>query len=191
MWNIGVDDVQEYWNVLENKLINIVDEIVPLKTFEGHVVKEITPKFIKNKINKRNRLLKCFKRRPSIELKTRISNLNFEIRTHFFTKKRFNVRKGILPNNSKTLWHAVKVAKNVSESKITSNMSINNIPVSSDEISDRFAEFFERKVLDIVSSTKVNQNVHNGSRKIYATYSMFMTRVNIKACIKDLKLKKH
>ena len=71
------------------------------------------------------------------------------------------------------------------------NMSLNNIPVSSDEISDRFAEFFERKVLDIVSSTKVNQNVHNGSRKIYATYSMFMTRVNIKACIKDLKLKKH
>ena len=49
-----------------------------------HVVKEITPKFIKNKINKRNRLLKCFKRRPSIELKTRISNLNFEIRTQIF-----------------------------------------------------------------------------------------------------------
>ena len=63
-------------------------------------------------------------------------------------------------------------------------MSLNNIPVSSDEISDRFAEFFEKKVLDIVSSTKVNQNVHNGSRKIYATDSMFMTRVNIKACIK-------
>ena len=111
-WSIGVDDVQEYWNVLENKLINIVDEIVPLKTFELHVVKEITPKFIQNKINKRNRLLKCFLHRPNIELKTRISNLNFEIRTHFFTKKRFNVRKGILPNNSKSLWQAVKVAKN-------------------------------------------------------------------------------
>ena len=148
-----------------------------------HVVKEITPKFIKNKINKRNRLLKCFKRHPSIELKTKISNLNFEIRTNFFTKKQFNVRKGILPNNSKSLWHAVKFAKNVSESKIPSNMSLNNFPVSSDEISDRFAEFFERKVLDIVSSTKVNQNVHNGSRKIYATDSMFMARVNIKACI--------
>ena len=53
-------------------------------------------------------------------------------------------------------------------------MSLNNIPVSSLVLSDRFAEFFERKVLDIVSSTKVNQNVHNGSRKIYATDSMFM-----------------
>ena len=48
-WNIGVDDVQEYWNVLENKLINIVDEIVPPKTFEGHVVKEITLSLSKTK----------------------------------------------------------------------------------------------------------------------------------------------
>ena len=80
------------------------------------------------KINRRNRLLKCFKCNPNTELKTRISNLNFEIRAHFFTKKRLNVCKGILPNNSKSLWHAVKVAKNISESIIPSNMSLNIIP---------------------------------------------------------------
>ena len=48
-WNINVDDVQEFWNILENKLINIVDEIVPPKTFEGHVVKEITLSLSKTK----------------------------------------------------------------------------------------------------------------------------------------------
>jgi hypothetical protein len=32
-WNIGVSDVQGYWNCFENKLINIVDQIVPLRTF--------------------------------------------------------------------------------------------------------------------------------------------------------------
>ena len=63
-WNINFDDVQEYWNTLENKIIVIVDEIVPLKTYIGHVIKESTPKLIKNKINKRNRLLKSFKMSP-------------------------------------------------------------------------------------------------------------------------------
>ena len=29
-WNIGVDDVQEFWCIFENKLIKVVDTIVPM-----------------------------------------------------------------------------------------------------------------------------------------------------------------
>ena len=39
-------------------LIKIIDEIVPLVDFQGNIIKDITPKPIKNKINRRNRLLK-------------------------------------------------------------------------------------------------------------------------------------
>ena len=53
-WNIDIIDVQQYWNVFENKLINVVDEIVPLVEFAGNVIKEKPPRLIKNKINKRN-----------------------------------------------------------------------------------------------------------------------------------------
>ena len=38
-WNIDIDDVQNYWNAFENRLINIVDEIVPLAAFSGKVIK--------------------------------------------------------------------------------------------------------------------------------------------------------
>ena len=55
--NIEVEDVQQYWNVFENKIIKIIDEIVLMTNFEGDVIKEKTPKNIKNKISRRNRLL--------------------------------------------------------------------------------------------------------------------------------------
>ena len=110
-WNTNIDMVQEFWNEFENKLIIVVDEIVPIRDFDENVIKEPTPKLVKNKINKRNRLLKAFRKRPNLELKCRISNLNCEICAHFFHIRKFKVRKGILPGNSKSLWHAVNIAK--------------------------------------------------------------------------------
>ena len=41
-------------------LVKVVDEIVPMTVFDGNVIKENTPKIIKNKINKCNRQLKSF-----------------------------------------------------------------------------------------------------------------------------------
>ena len=63
-WKIEINDVQQYWNVFESKLIKIIDDIVPLVDYVNDVIKEKTPKLIKNKINKRNRLLKNLKKRP-------------------------------------------------------------------------------------------------------------------------------
>ena len=55
-WRIEIDDVQQFWNVFENRLIKVIDEIVPLVEYHGNIIKEITLRPIKNKINKRNRL---------------------------------------------------------------------------------------------------------------------------------------
>ena len=52
-WNIEIPVVQQFWNVFENLLINVVDEIVPLNVFEGNIIKNNTPRAIKNKINKK------------------------------------------------------------------------------------------------------------------------------------------
>ena len=86
-WDIDIEDVQGFWNEFEKKLIHVVDNIVPLKEFSLDLIAEKPDKIIKNKINKRNRFLKQFKLRPNIELKRKIANLNFEIKSHFFTKK--------------------------------------------------------------------------------------------------------
>ena len=81
--------------MFESKLIRIVDGIVPLAEFCLNTIVEKPKKVIKNKINRRKRLLKQFKSRPSVDLKSRISNLNQEIRSHFFVKTKFKVRKDI------------------------------------------------------------------------------------------------
>ena len=82
-WNIGVDDVQQYWNIFEDRLIKIIDSLVPLVDHHNNVIKEKVPWNIKNKINKRNRLLKSFKRNPTIERKKTITDLNCEIKNCF------------------------------------------------------------------------------------------------------------
>ena len=86
-WDIKIDNVQQYWNVFEGLLIGIIDEIVPLTEFSSNVITDSPPKSVKNKINKRNRLLKSFKKKPTQELKQKITDLNCEIRSHFFTRK--------------------------------------------------------------------------------------------------------
>ena len=99
------------------------------------------------------------------------------------------MRKGILPGNSKSLWKAVKIAKNVSPTSIPINMKINNTVIPSHNVADSFAIFFEKKVAKIVGETVVNQNVYNGRRKLMADSSMFMTSLKITECVKDLKFK--
>ena len=158
-WDFGIENVQDFWNVFENKLIKIIDELVPLTQFDGNIIKDKIPKLIKNKINKRNRLLKAYKLNPTLTMKNRVSNLNFEIRSHFFYKKKFAVRKGILPGNTSSLWKAVKIAKNVGYTVIPNNMTMNNVLVSGVNIAEHFAEFFDSKVGNIVLNLIPNSNL--------------------------------
>ena len=53
---------------------------------------------------------------------------------------------GILPGNSKSLWKAVKIAKNTGYSIIPNNMKLNNVDVFGQNIAEQFAGFFENKI---------------------------------------------
>ena len=144
---------------------------------------------MKNKINIRNRILKKFKSNPTLELKNRIKHLNCEIKLFYYSNKRFAVRKGLLPGNSKSLWRAVSIAKDIGHPTIPNNMLSNNVNVSGQEISEHFAKFFKKKVEDIVTEMNVDNNVYNGHRKITANELMFMSRSEIIESVKCLKIK--
>ena len=72
---------------------------------------------------------------------------------------------------------------------IPPNMKYHGIEVTSDEIAEVFAGFFDKKVVGIVESTSVDPGVYNGRQKIIATDEMFMTGDKILESIKGLKLK--
>ena len=80
-------------------------------------------------IFKRNRLLKSRKQNSSEQLKMKINNLNAEIKSFYFSKKRDSVRKGILPGNSRSLWSAVKLAKDIGTNEIPRNMMCSGVSV--------------------------------------------------------------
>ena len=65
-----------------------------------------------------------------------------------------------MPGNCKSLWQAVKLAKNQGPEALPPNMSVNGNQVPLNRLSDAFAEFFDRKVVGIVESTRVDQGVY-------------------------------
>ena len=188
-WEFDYDSVQDYWNHFENQLLGIVDSIIPYVEFKDNLVKSVTPPNIKNKINIRKRLLKKLKITPTLGLKTRIKNINAEIKIFFYSRKRISVRKGIMPGNSKSLWRAVSIAKDVGQPRIPVNMKYNNEIVTGVDVCESFVKFFEGKVNSIVSNVNIDPNIHNGGRKIFANDSMFMTREDIITSVKSLKTK--
>ena len=114
-WQIQNDDVQSYWNQFESTLIEIVDHLVPLEKTSTKCQKETPPQAIKTKINRRNRLIKKLKQNINNPNETRheLKTLNKEIKYFFHKQKIRKIRNGILPGNSKSLWNAVKVAKDI------------------------------------------------------------------------------
>ena len=80
------------------------------------------PPSIKRKLNLRRRLLKPMNNNASNELRNRIKNLNVEIKNHFDSKKTCSVRRKITPGNTKSLWDAVKLAKDINNPKLPNHM---------------------------------------------------------------------
>ena len=56
-------------------------------------------------------------------------------------------------------------------------------------MSEEFATMFERKIKDMITSTSINANVYNGTRKINEQEKNFMSSTNIRTAILSLKLK--
>ena len=153
-------------------------------------LKTTPPKHIKNKINKRNRLLKKLKSNPNPQsTRQTIKDLNNEIKSFYHKIKSKNVRKGIMPGNSKSLWDAVNKAKDINTNPMPDVLFENNVKLKLTEHATAFADFFSNKVKSIISQTVIDPNVYNGKAKINAHSKFFMTSTDIKECLKSIKTK--
>ena len=184
-------DVQSYWNQLEQKIIKIVDVLVPLELFSHNstVKSKCTPPFIKCKLNTRKRLLKRLRITRDPEIRNKIKNLNIEIKNYFTFEKRKQVRRGILPGNNRTLWKAVNIAKNLNSNELPPKMYKGGIEISNDNLPDVFAKFFDNKVKNIVNEMDVDVNVYNGKKKLASNNVNFMCENDVLNAIMSLKTK--
>jgi hypothetical protein len=103
--------------------------------------------------------------------------------------KRMRVRKGIIPGNTKSLWKAVKVAKDTNVEDIPSKMFKGDMEIETDQISDCFADYFCEKITLLSNDAQINPTVNNGRRKMDVIDENFMTEENIIRAVKSIKIK--
>ena len=94
-----------------------------------------------------------------------------------------------MPGSSKSLWTAVKLAKDIGAEQIPTKINLKGIPVEGSGISDCFATFFDEKIKNTVEKVEIDNDVYNGRAKMDASNLNFMTKPDIIACIKMLKVK--
>ena len=190
-FDIIADDVQSMWNRFENALLPIIDKLAPMTEFTNNsTVKSQNPSAaIKNKIHLRKRLLKTLEKKPSNPLRDRIKNLNIEIRHHFRSLKTKSIRRKITPGNSKSLWDAVRLAKNVNIQQLPQKMFKDNINIKNEDLPDEFANFFKSKVDNIVNAQIIKNDVFNGTQKLTPTDLDFMQESDVETAINSLKNK--
>ena len=85
-------------------------------------------------------------------------------KSFYFTQKRNSVRRNIIPGNSRSLWSAVNISKDIRPNEIPRNMYYKEKRIPEGEVANYFASFFEEKVEKIVKSAIINPDVYNGTR---------------------------
>ena len=73
--------------------------------------------------------------------------------------------------------------------KLPKDMFVQNVPITAGLLPDTFANFFDKKIQDIVGNTAVDDAVYNGRKIVTASNQMFMDRNSIRECVSTLKLK--
>ena len=95
----------------------------------------------------------------------------------------------IVPGNSKSLWNAVNLAKDINPNKIPPQMKHEGTLILNSDLSDAFADFFDMKVKNIVTSCKVEDDVYNGRKKLHCNDKNFINESNVQKALESIKIK--
>ena len=189
-WSIEDDSIQGAWNTFENKLINIVDTLIPYRMFFNNTTSKIQlPLEIKNKMNRRKRLLKSYQVYKNIATKELIRVLDKEIRYYFHVTKSKNVRRSIVPGNTQSLWRAVKIARDVNTNLLPGQMFEKKVQLDGENLPDVFASFFDTKIKNVMETVEIENDVYNGRKMVNSENKMFMGTKSIRSFIITLKPK--
>ena len=121
--------------------------------------------------------------------KLNANKLNKDIRSSLLDTKRKDVRKKIIPGNSKTLWDAAKIAMDKENIEIPDTVHYGQETYRGEDIPEAFAQYFKAKVNDITESTTIDDTVFNGTEQIQVHNEFFMDEIKIREIISTLKIK--
>ena len=189
-WQVEIDSVQEMWNTFEQSILTIVDTIAPLEALRNTTIKAKSCPLLRKNMNRRNYLLKKRKRTSQSDKdKRELEAMNKYIRNYHYEERRQKIRRKIKPGNTKSLWDAVKLAKDIEPTHLPTEMSKDGIIYNRKEMPSAFANHFISKVESLKTDLKISEAVHNGTKIIQSENSNFMTETEVSTCLKELKTK--
>ena len=135
-----------YWNLLEFVLTTASDLAAPYidpRPYKSAQARHI-PANVKNKINRRKCLLKLDRLRNSNCNFLEIRMLSKDIRNFHYTFKKNKITNlALSKGKANNLWRAIKVAKNVNQDTIPSNMTLGGQSIEDNNRANAFAMFFK------------------------------------------------
>jgi hypothetical protein len=184
------DTVKDTWNIIENKLINIVDKLIPETEFKNNITCKIkVPPNMISELNRRKNLLRKFKINKTMILKEQISSLDKEIKSTITRNKGLQCQEINNNRNTKSLWKAVKVARNINVNTIPDKLCINGTQIKDSEKAEAFATFFDEKIKSVLNTVNIKEDHYNGNTIVNSEDKMFMDKIAIIEVMKSLKPK--
>ena len=84
---------------------------------------------------------------------------------------------------------SVSVAKDIKLNTIPTVIKLNSMGISTQEVSDTLATFFDNTVGKILDKYKVDDSVYNGKKKVNSTSKHFTNRPKVLSALKLIKIK--
>lgn len=186
-WNIDCLMVEDYFDVMEQKIMRAYDRIVPLEEKTIRTSYYESPAIVELK-RKRKNLFVNAKRRGSPNLLRRCRILAGEIRKMKIDSKRRNVRNLILNGGPQGMWKGYRLAQDRPRSVFPQVMSHDGNDYTDDAgKAQAFATFFREKINTIVTQTRMDPEVFNGEVLRRAENKNFFTIDNIEQAMSGLK----
>jgi hypothetical protein len=150
VWQTEIECVQEMWNSYEQEILTVVDRLAPLEEVTSSIVRGKGYPGLKKKQNRRSYLLKKRKRKNQTEdEKEELMGLNKFIRNYHYEERKQHIRKKIVPGNSKSLWDAVKIARDIEPTHLPTEMVKDGVCYALEDLPMAFSNHFESKIRDL------------------------------------------
>jgi hypothetical protein len=137
-WTTDIKNMQGHYDWLIQNLLEIADEIAPMVKKKCVNISNYHTKDNRNLINKHRKLVARWKKHGNIKDKKAVNIAKKQLRAKINSDRRNKVRKHIKPSNQKSLWDAIKIAKDENTAKIPLKMQYGKKIIERESIPEVF-----------------------------------------------------
>jgi hypothetical protein len=100
-----------------------------------------------------------------------------------------HVRRKIISGNNKSLWDAVKIARDIEPTPLPAMLTRDGINYDRKAAPEAFSKYFKTKISILEEGMTIHEEVWNGKKIINSENVNFMTPERVEGCLRNLKSK--